>query len=95
MQNKCYWPYVLNLAGFFLICLSKRKANNIYFAIRFLFINVGEIPRSSVYQRLKELESRILDLEGLSPEYFDAATVCIRDFICNNKGIKVPCSSNL
>ncbi|XP_071791629.1 MAP3K12-binding inhibitory protein 1-like [Asterias amurensis] len=34
----------------------------------------GEVPRSGVYQRLKELESRILHLEGLSPEYFDAAT---------------------
>ncbi|XP_022089151.1 MAP3K12-binding inhibitory protein 1-like [Acanthaster planci] len=39
-----------------------------------LKIRTGEVPRSDVYQRLKELESRILHLEGLSPEYFDAAT---------------------
>ncbi|XP_038075522.1 MAP3K12-binding inhibitory protein 1-like isoform X2 [Patiria miniata] len=39
-----------------------------------LKMRTGEIPRSDVYQRLKELESRILHLEGLSPEYFDAAT---------------------
>lgn len=29
----------------------------------------GPVP-SSVYQRIKKLEDRILELEGLSPEYF-------------------------
>ncbi len=29
----------------------------------------GPVPQS-VYQRLKKLEDRILELEGLSPEYF-------------------------
>lgn len=31
----------------------------------------GPVPLS-VYQRLKKLEDRILELEGLSPEYFQS-----------------------
>ena len=32
----------------------------------------GPVPLS-VYQRLQKLENRILELEGLSPEYFQSA----------------------
>lgn len=37
---------------------------------------VGPVP-VSVYQRLKKLENRILELEGLSPEYFQT-TVSVK-----------------
>lgn len=40
----------------------------------------GPVPLS-VYQRLKKLEDRILELEGLSPEYFQS-TVSIRALGC-------------
>lgn len=33
--------------------------------------SAGPVPLS-VYQRIKRLEDRILELEGLSPEYFQA-----------------------
>uniref|UniRef100_A0A3Q2NNZ6 MAP3K12 binding inhibitory protein 1 n=1 Tax=Fundulus heteroclitus TaxID=8078 RepID=A0A3Q2NNZ6_FUNHE len=35
--------------------------------------SVGPVPLN-VYQRLKKLEDRILELEGLSPEYFQSTT---------------------
>ncbi|KAF7662977.1 hypothetical protein LDENG_00222890 [Lucifuga dentata] len=35
--------------------------------------SVGPVPLS-VYQRLKKLEDRILELEGLSPEYFQSTS---------------------
>lgn len=37
-----------------------------------LYSTSGPVPLS-VYQRLKKLEDRILELEGLSPEYFQSA----------------------
>lgn len=35
------------------------------------YSSAGPVPLS-VYQRLKKLEDRILELEGLSPEYFQS-----------------------
>lgn len=35
------------------------------------YSSAGPVPLS-VYQRLKRLEDRILELEGLSPEYFQS-----------------------
>lgn len=41
-------------------------------AVQQVFYSVaGPVPLS-VYQRLKKLEDRILELEGLSPEYFQS-----------------------
>lgn len=37
-----------------------------------MYSSAGPVPLS-VYQRLKKLEDRILELEGLSPEYFQSA----------------------
>lgn len=36
-----------------------------------LYSTAGPVPLS-VYHRLKKLEDRILELEGLSPEYFQS-----------------------
>ncbi|CAL8284600.1 unnamed protein product [Lota lota] len=38
----------------------------------------GPVPLS-VYQRLQKLENRILELEGLSPEYFQSATCSLTE----------------
>ncbi|KAI4873312.1 hypothetical protein NFI96_029064 [Prochilodus magdalenae] len=38
-----------------------------------LKLTTGPVPRS-IYQRLKKLEDRILELEGLSPEYFHSTS---------------------
>lgn len=45
-----------------------------------LYPTAGPVPLS-VYQRLKKLEDRILELEGLSPEYFQS-TVSISVLKC-------------
>lgn len=39
---------------------------------QFLFMYLGgPVPRD-IYQRIKKLEDKILELEGISPEYFQS-----------------------
>ncbi|XP_052009806.1 MAP3K12-binding inhibitory protein 1-like [Xyrauchen texanus] len=42
-----------------------------------LKLSAGPVPQS-VYQRLKKLEDRILELEGLSPEYFHSTNYSLK-----------------
>lgn len=46
-----------------------RKTITIQTVQQVFYSLAGPVPLS-VYQRLKKLEDRILELEGLSPEYF-------------------------
>lgn len=52
------------------------------------FFSAGPVPLS-VYQRLKKLEDRILELEGISPEYFQStvSTLSLSEEI-SGKGIQ-------
>jgi len=50
------------------------KSHSSAFADFFVFVLVylgGPVPRD-IYQRIKKLEDKILELEGLSPEYFQS-----------------------
>lgn len=48
-----------------------RKNFSIQAVQQVFYSTAGPVPLS-VYQRLKKLEDRILELEGLSPEYFQS-----------------------
>ncbi|XP_054653108.1 MAP3K12-binding inhibitory protein 1 isoform X2 [Dunckerocampus dactyliophorus] len=50
----------------------EERLNNIEFHLK--LPTAGPVPLS-VYQRLKKLEDRILQLEGLSPEYFQSSNL--------------------
>lgn len=44
--------------------------------------SAGPVPLS-VFHRLKKLEDRILELEGLSPEYFQST---VSPYLCTSQG---------
>lgn len=52
------------------ICHVKLSLLRLFKQVFYSFL-AGPVPLS-VYQRLKKLEDRILELEGLSPEYFQS-----------------------
>lgn len=47
-----------------------------FFALLMIYLG-GPVPRD-IYQRIKKLEDKILELEGLSPEYFQSV---VRNFL--------------
>lgn len=61
----------MSLHGILRIKIVRRKNYSIVSQIFFLMYLGGPVPRD-IYQRIKKLEDKILELEGISPEYFQS-----------------------